>query len=409
MRVLFLTQILPFPLDAGPKIRAYYVLRHLAQAHDVTLVSFVRPSDTEVAVDHLAEFCEAVHTVPMVRSAPRDLMHLTKSLVTNQPFIIVRDWVPEMARLLTDVVHSASPPFDAVHADQLWMAPYALMAKNLGVNGSTPMSVLDQHNAVYMIPQRLASAERNPLKRLLLQFESRKMSDYEAAAVRQFDRVTWVTDDDYDAVARCAGEESGPLPNDGVIPICGDPMQEGPIRRQPDGRRVTFLGGLHYPPNAQGVLWFCRHVFPRVLEKSPDALLTIIGKLPPGGLGPIDIPPANLEITGYVDDPKPYLAETAAFIVPLLAGGGMRVKIIDAWTWGLPIVSTSIGAEGIEYRAHEHLLLADSAEEFALATIELLTCVDLGARLACTGRYHVEERYNWHSTYTDWDRVYQQT
>ena len=100
-------------------------------------------------------------------------------------------------------------------------------------------------------------------------------------------------------------------------------------------------------------------MFPQILTAAPDAILTVIGKQPPPELGTLGIPPRNLEVTGYVDDPTCYLAETGAFIVPLLAGGGMRVKIIDGWTWGLPIVSTSIGAEGVAAAHGVNLLLAD--------------------------------------------------
>jgi len=120
MRILFLTQVLPYPLDAGPKIRACYTLRYLAQQHQVTLLSFVRPTDTPAQVEHLAQFCQAVHTVPMPRSRPRDALHLIGSLITGQSFIIRRDRVPAMARRVDELL--ATGEFDAVHTDQLWMA-----------------------------------------------------------------------------------------------------------------------------------------------------------------------------------------------------------------------------------------------------------------------------------------------
>ncbi|MCB0082749.1 MAG: hypothetical protein KDE47_17535, partial [Caldilineaceae bacterium] len=119
MRILFLTQVLPYPLDAGPKLRAYYVLRHLAQRHEITLVSFVRPTDTAASVAHLRSFCHAVHTIQMPRSKLLDGVHLLRSLITNRSFIIERDWTTAMTGLLTSVVEQAGP-FDAIHADQLW-------------------------------------------------------------------------------------------------------------------------------------------------------------------------------------------------------------------------------------------------------------------------------------------------
>jgi len=168
---------------------------------------------------------------------------------------------------------------------------------------------------------------------------------------------------------------------------------------------VTFLGGLHYPPNADGVCWFAEKVFPKVLEKMPDAILTVIGKQPPN-LEEFAIPQANLEVTGYVADPMPYLRETAVFIVPLHAGGGMRVKILDAWAWGLPIVSTTVGAEGLDILPGENILIFDSPEAFAQATIQLLANPDQGHSLAQSGRAWVEDHYSWHSIYQMWEQIY---
>lgn len=402
MRILFLTQVLPYPLDAGPKTRAYYVLRYLAQQHEVTLVSFVRATDTPAALEHLRQYCAAVHTIPILRSRVKDVGFLMESLVTGQPFIIVRDRVDAMQKLLSDLVKAGEQRFDAVHADQLWMAPYAQFVQSR--RSAPPVrAILDQHNAVYMIFQRLAESERNPVKRALAQLEARKLAAYERRVCAEFDRVAWVTQEDYDFVAQGA---TTTVRNDGVIPICVDTASTAPIKRNPGGRRVTFLGGLHYPPNAQGLCWFAEHIFPRILADCPDAVLTAIGKQPPAALTTYGIPAANLEVTGYVDDPHPYLVDTSVFIVPLLAGGGMRVKILDAWRWGLPMVSTTVGAEGIRYRDGESILIADAPEAFAAQVILLLKDSDLNRRVGEAGRHWVEHAYDWRTVYQAWDPIY---
>jgi glycosyltransferase involved in cell wall biosynthesis len=406
-RILFLTQILPYPLDAGPKVRAYYVLRHLAQSHDVTLISFVRPTDAEEQIAHLEQFCRAVFTLPMPRSRARDALWLVRSLVSGESFVISRDWVPQMGELIGSQL--AATECDAIHADQLWMAQYALWARKWKPETGKPRLVLDQHNAVYMIPARLARGERNPVKRALASSEARKLARYEVETCAQFDQVVWVTQEDHNAV-QCQAKDSGPqVPSSAVIPICGDPEATGVVARKADARRVTFLGGMHWPPNAQGALWFAEQVFPLVLAEVPGAVLTIIGKSPPKQIlnSQRPIPGANLEVTGYVADIEPYLAETAAFVVPLLAGGGMRVKIVDAWLWGLPVVSTSIGAEGIEIRPDENILIADGPETFAEATIRLLQNRSEAQRLAQAGRRWAEQYYDWRKTYRLWDRVYE--
>lgn len=406
MRILFLTQVLPYPLDAGPKVRAYYVLRYLSQRHEITLISFSRPTDSEEAVLHLTEFCTHVHTVPMHRSRRRDLQHLAGSVVTHQPFLITRDRVPAMSDKLFAVVERDGP-FDAIHSDQLWMAQYALKVRGNVGNGRPPLTVLDQHNAVYLIPQRLADIEPNPLKRMLLQLESRKLAQYETNICRRFDRVVWVTQEDYEVVQfqpdiGCVHE----VTRTAVIPICTDPATASAVNRTTNPRRVTFLGGLHYPPNAQGILWFATNVFPSIVEQVPDALLTVIGKQPPEGLMHLGIDCRNLDVAGYVTDIRPYLEETTAFIVPLHAGGGMRVKILDAWTWGVPVVSTTVGAEGIKACSSRDILIADDPQDFAKAVVNLFRDPGLSQRIALAGRKAVIEQYDWRTRYASWDAIY---
>jgi glycosyltransferase involved in cell wall biosynthesis len=396
MHILFLSQVLPYPLDAGPKMRSYFVLRHLVQQHQVTLLTFVRDTDRPEDVAHLAEFCHAVHTVPMDRSRLRDARALTLSLLTGQPFLILRDRVPAMIHEVQRLVFSER--CDVVHADQLWMAQYALHAK-----ATSPQArlILDQHNAVHLIPSRLAGDAANPVKKILLGHEARALANYETEVCRYFDHVVWVTAEDRQAVAALSDGAVNSQIASTVIPICADTSLVRPVVPATNRRRVTFLGGLHWPPNAEGILWFAKHVFPKVRAEVSDAILTVIGKNPPAGLDG-----SGVDVTGYVVDLIPYLAETGAFIVPLHAGGGMRVKILDAWSWGLPVVSTTIGAEGIKTHPGEDILVVDTAQAFAQAVIRVLKDPTLAQQLAQNGRQTVMKEYDWRVVYPAWDIVY---
>jgi hypothetical protein len=159
-RILFLTQVLPYPLDAGPKVRAYHILRHLAQTHELTLVSFVRPDDPASAIGHLRRICHAVHTAPIKRSLWRNGRAAIKGLSTGLPIVIVRDEMPEMIALLRKLTREQR--FDIIHADQTSMAGYGQMAARSGHS----RTVLDQHNAIHMLARRMATQERNPLRKL---------------------------------------------------------------------------------------------------------------------------------------------------------------------------------------------------------------------------------------------------
>jgi glycosyltransferase involved in cell wall biosynthesis len=339
----------------------------------------------------------------MRRSRMKDVWYLGTSLLRARPFLIARDTVDEMHQLIKTLVHQNE--FAAVHADQLWMAQYALTAKQANPHLT---AVLDQHNAVYLIPQRLADSSGNLLMRTILKQESRQMARFEVAVCGQFDEVVWVTEEDKIAVASAATRTdngaaeriTGP-----VIPICVDAQAKPVVSRVDGACRVTFLGGLHWPPNAAGIIWFAREVWPQIHQAVPAARFTVIGKDPPDELEQLHLP--NLDVTGYVEDVTPYLQETAVFIVPLHAGGGMRVKIVDGWSWGLPIVSTAIGAEGIRY-AHGHdIFIADTAEAFAQATVHLLRHPEEARQLGQNGRHTLEASYDWRTIYKKWDEIYQ--
>jgi glycosyltransferase involved in cell wall biosynthesis len=407
MRILYLAQLVPYPMNAGPKVRIYHVLQYLASAgHAVTLVAFRRPDDTPEALAHVAQLCADVHTVLMPRAKWRDAVSMAKSLVKNTPFLIQRDGVTAMNTLLQQLV--SEERFDAIHADQLWMAQYALRARaytrKQAAYDSDPLLVLDKHNAVYLIPQRLAENGGNVIKQRLLGLEARKMARFELETCAQFDHVVWVTDEDRAALAAVNDGRWQPVGR--TIPICVDSAEKAQIDLQPDAHRVTFLGGLHWPPNAQGIVWFADEVWPLVVAEVPHAVLTVIGRNPPAELA--DTTRRNVEAPGYVEDLTSYLRETAVFTVPLHAGGGMRVKIIDAWSWGLPIVSTGIGAEGIDYSAGENILIADDAAAFAQATIRLLQSSVLRTKIGVAGRKTLEQKYDWRRVYHEWDYYYSQ-
>jgi glycosyltransferase involved in cell wall biosynthesis len=403
-RILFLTQVLPYPLDSGARIRAYYVLRHLAEQHEVTLVSFTREDDRPEHIAHLEEYCQAVHSVPMQRSRLRDARALLLAGLTGQSAIIVRDEIGEMHAVLRRLIKEHS--FDVVHADQTSMAQYALYARSQMSNGSQQKPgklLLDAHNALYRIPERLAAHEPNPLKRRLLRRETRALARYEADVWTRFDHVVFVAEQDRQAFRP-------QVSHDGLhfttIPICVDPEEKPLVQRVPHPQSITHLGTMFWPPNVEGVLWFAREVFPYVQAKVPEAPFVIVGKNPPQEIQDLALKNHDIQVTGYVPHPAPYLAETAVFIVPLRAGGGMRVKIPDAWCWGVPIISTSIGAEGIDVQDGSNILIADTPETLAEAASRVLREPSLGQQLRENGRSWVDEKYNWRRVYSKWDEVY---
>jgi glycosyltransferase involved in cell wall biosynthesis len=410
LRILFLTQVFPYPLVGGAKIRAYYMLRYLAERHQVTLVSFVRDDDGQEEIDHLRQFCHAVHTIPMSRSYLKNGRSLLESLARGQPLIIVRDRLPEMETMLQGLAETTS--FDVIHADQTSMAQYALFARDASDEGIRPRILLDQHNALYLVVRRQARYERGRLKRLLWTREARLLSWYESTLLREFDEVLTVTANDREALLDLLDEQEGVRRGEHitVVPICVDPANQSLLPRKESAPKIIHLGTMFWPPNIEGVLWFAKEILPRVVTAVPDAAFVVAGKNPPqeiraltSSASPLS---AHVHVTGFVADPDPLLASSQVFVVPLLAGGGMRVKILDAWQWGLPVVSTTIGAEGILKRPGENILLADEPQAFADAVIRVLTEPELADRLRRNGRGWVEQHYDWNIVYKNLDAIY---
>jgi glycosyltransferase involved in cell wall biosynthesis len=391
MRILLLTLVAPNPPDSGPRIKTHYLLRYLAQRHEVTLVSFVRDAAEEASARALESICTAVHTIPIRRSRLRDVGYLFASMASSRPFLMLRDESRAMRHFLRDLL--AREQFDLVHADQLNMAPFA-QATGL------PM-VLDQHNAVWTIFQRLAQQERGP-KRWLLELEWRRLRRYEGRVCRDADAVMSVSAEDRVALLQAGAAE--PIP---IIPIAVDVAGIEPALRRQGAQGILSMATMYWPPNVDSVLWFAREVLPQIRRAAPYAPFYVVGARPPAEVLALAEGDPTVKVTGYVADPAPYLEESALLIVPLRAGGGMRVKILEALARGIPVVSTTIGAEGIDVTHGEHLLIADEPTAFAEAVVRVLDNRAFGDQLAEAGRRHALTRYDWRSVCPAVEQVYE--
>lgn len=393
MRILLLTQVAPYPPDSGPKIKTLNVLRYLARRHELHLITFVRSPEEEAQAQNLHRFCASITCVPLHRSLADDLTYLARSLVRGRPFLIERDDRPEMWSAVRDLLQRH--PFDAVHADQLSMAQYA-------VDLPVPLRILDEHNAVWTIVRRSSAQQGWGPQRLPAELEWRKIRRYEGDVCRRFDWVTVVSDADRVDLEAAAGGAF----HSSVIPITMDTEQLAYQPRAEEARHVLSVATMFYPPNVEGVYWFAREVFPRVRARLPGTDFLIVGSRPPAEITQLEVPESGIHVTGYVEDLSLILRQSGVLIVPLHSGSGMRVKILEAFARGIPVVSTRIGVEGIDAHHDEHLLVADEPEELAAQVIRLLCEPETAARLARAGRRLVEERYEWRSALAGLDTVF---
>lgn len=393
MNVLLLTQVLPYPPDSGPKVKTYNVLKYLAQHHRVTLASFVR-GNQDLDVEHLQQFCAGgVHVVPMERGPVNDAIAMARSLISRQPWMMVRDDRAAM-RALVDRL-AAETKFDVVHADQLNMAQYA--ARVAGAR-----KVLDAHNALWLLYKRLAATMPSGPRRSLLERDWELLKTYEGRVCSQFDAVLAVSEEDKRALREAMRSVSSSSAQGGegkitVIPIAVDGDEVTPVQRDPDADHILHIGTMYWPPNIDGVKWFIAEVLPHIRRVRPDVVFDIVGARPPQELQDMGKADPRINVTGYVEDPLPYLRRAGVMVVPLRAGGGMRVKILNAMAQALPIVTTTLGCEGIAVEHGKHVLIADSPHDFAQAALSVLSDRARADQLGCNGRALIDSTYDYRS------------
>ena len=380
MRLLLLTQILPYPPDSGPKVKTYHVLRYLAEhGHQVTLASFVRKEEEDF-IRNLQPYCVAIHAVPIRRSKWADTRAYILSLSSGKPFLIVRDSSAKMQKIVHELTQAER--FDIVHADQLTMGQFAL-------NGNGARRVFDAHNAVWAIVERSRNSAPY-LLRPLLSREFRKLKAYEGKLARQMDAVLAVSEVDRQALVE-AGADASKIT---IVPIAVDCARLAPVKRKEHSTNVLTIGTLFYPPNADGIRWFIQQVYPFVRQQSLDVTLTIVGPRPPKDIRQFgEQNPDSVQVTGYVQELQTYFEHAALMVVPVRAASGMRVRILEGLARGMPIVTTSTGVEGIDAVNGEHLLVADAPAEFAAAVVRLLRDPEFAKQLAARGRRLAEEKY----------------
>jgi len=423
MNLLFLTQIIPYPPDSGPKVKTWHVLRYLSGlGHNVILASFVRP-DEESNVDGLRQVCSSIYTIPIHRSRLADVGYWMRSNITGRPFLIERDDLIAMRKLVRHLVVERS--IDVIHADQLTMTQFAMpyypeIKGNRKVEGNRedaitmdrewPMLIFDAHNASWTIVERMTKNAPLILKRVM-SLEANRIKNYEASAIEQFDHTLTVAAPDRVALINALSDfgklGAGNQEKIHVIPIAVDTAQLRPVTRRPGSLNIVTLGTLHYPPNADGIRWFLNDVFPLIRRQVPGTTLTIIGKNPPSDfILAAEKTPQSIKVTGYVPDLVPYMEDAALMVVPVRAGGGMRVRILEAFARAMPVATTTVGLEGIDAQPGRDVLVADGPDELAASIIELLEDAGLQACLATNGRKLVEERYDWQVVLKKLDQIY---
>jgi polysaccharide biosynthesis protein PslH len=380
--VLVLANRLPYPVDDGWKTRTYHIIQGLARHAPVTLLTFHDGAAADVdAYRHAAGGGVDVVTVPAPR--PHTAVRLLLGLVTPTPVYVWNLRSRRFASVLRDLVARIRPGIAV--AELTYMYPY------LDLLPPTVRRVIDTHNVDSVLLSRYASGHRGMLVRRYAALTAQKLRRFESRAYAGVEQV-WV----------CSREDAG---------LAADIAPRARIRAIPNGvdteylrptdddavraGRLLFFGRMDYEPNRDAVRYFARTILPDLRRDAEAVELRVVGP----GIGPelrqlaADAP--EIRLVGRVDDLRPELAAAAAVVVPLRMGGGTRLKILEAMAAGKAVVSTTIGAEGLDISDSSEVLLADSPGEFARAVGRVLADPDLRRRLGAAARRTVEHRYDW--------------
>jgi len=384
-KIIFVLGELPYPLDKGAKIRTFYLLSSLCERHEVYLFGLKEGQEDKWKIEELKKICKDVIVFEraMKKNGWKFYRDLFLNLFSGRPYIVSRGYSRFMAE---EVKRSLKKDkFDVIICDSLQQAPNLL-----GVNGIP--KILNTHNVELVIRKRHCEVERNIFKKAYMYLQLSKLEKYELSALQAFDHILAVSENDKETMA---GYRSNPKPRITVIPNGVDCDYCRPVTERSVPDSLIFTGSMDWIPNEDAMLYFLKEIFHLVKQKVPDISLTIVGRNPSSRLQKECARIPSVKLTGYVDDVRPFIAKSSLYIVPLRIGGGTRLKILEAMAMRKPVISTSIGSEGLDVEDKQNIVTADEPQKFAEGIVTLLRNGEEADRIAANGRKLVEERYDW--------------
>jgi sugar transferase (PEP-CTERM/EpsH1 system associated) len=384
MRILFINDSLPCPPIAGDKIRVYNLIRRIARHHEVSLAALVGPDQDVEAVEHMREFCFRVETgVKRPRQRMKHLPGLLRYLVAGIPLEFSVQYSRELAAKIRELTSQVD--FDIVHVEQSHIAPYL---ENLAQGGRCKR-VLALQNIASQQFGLIARVSTTTESRLRSKLYSWQMSHWEPRCAEQFDVCVTVSEPDRRLLLA-----ANPRLRVEVVPNGVDTRKYQPLAIEDiSGPSLLLIGNMSYAPCVDAALYLCKEILPHLQCALGQVDVWIVGADPTPEV--LSLAGEDVHVTGRVEDVVPYYRRSTVAVVPLRAGGGTRLKILEAMALGRPVVSTTIGCEGLDVCDGEHLFIADSPEAFAAKTVQLISDIGLYKRIAANARNLVVNHYDW--------------
>ncbi len=393
MKLLWVNSNFMHPTTKGGQIRTLEMLRYLHQWHEIHFVALENPDQPEGparASEYSARSYPFRFQIRDKRSVAF-LGELARGLFARVPLAVSRFDPPGMRGFVEDLIRRER--FDLAVVDHL--APTAYFPDRAH-------SVLFQHNVEFMIWRRHAESARDPLRRAYFKLQADRMFDYERQACRESGHVVACSEIDRQMFCESFGITNVSTVPTGVnIEYFKSPEAGANSTPGPD---LVFVGSMDWLPNQQGVQWFAREILPLIRRKRANATFAVVGRTPPPAIQALAQEP-GITVTGTVPDVRPWFWESAVSVVPLLVGGGTRLKIYEAMAARAAVVSTTIGAEGLEYRHPENIRIADTPADFAVECLDLIENPARRKRMADCAWDLVNTRFSWEGAARAFDRI----
>jgi glycosyltransferase involved in cell wall biosynthesis len=380
------------PVDTGGKIRSFNLLRQLATGNDVTLLSYYSGAPDPAYEDELRRIFPqtvAISTRALDGSAAAQAVDYAYRAFSSAPYAVSKFTALAVQQRIAD--------WDRLCEFDVAVCDFLSASMNFPAQPRTP-TVLFQHNVESILWRRQADTERHPLKRFVFAREARKMERYERDTVARFSHVIAVSETDRMAMASMTSPD-----RISVVPTGVDTLGFRPaVRNESPPPEVLFLGSMDWEPNIDAVQFFCATSWPAIARAVPGARFRVVGRNPPSSIQ--RLASASVEIVGRVPSVGEHLHRAAVFVVPLRIGGGTRLKIYEAMGAAKAVVSTAIGAEGLDVHHGHDIVLADDPASFADAVVRLLRDSAERRRLE-DGALALAARYDWSAVAEQFERM----
>jgi len=381
LNILIIDEEFPYPQDTGKCIRSFNLARGICDTHRVSYLAY--GDSASEAFKYMQNQGMTPHTVPPVdrrKTGWRFYCRLLANLFSRYPYIVTSHYSRLFRNKVLELAKSGF--YDIVICE--W-TPYAIFIKDI----PKLKKIIVAHNIESSIWARYEANASNPLTRLYISIQRKKIEAFERRCFSWANGATAVCKKDAEVIKGFRVSCPVEIIENGV-----DVSYFKPWHQPADGNMIVFTGAMDWRPNQDAATYFVNEILPLIRQRRPLVKLAFVGRQPPKHILKLAKIP-GVAVTGTVDDVRPYIAKAALCIVPLRIGGGSRLKILEAMAMEKPVVSTSIGAEGLQVRDGKNILIADSPEDFAKAVLICLDDVDLRKSLAIQGRRLVETNYRW--------------